>query len=313
MHKKTCIIVVGPTGVGKTNLSLELAKHFNTSIISADSRQCFRELNIGVAKPTPEQLACIKHYFINSHGIDEELNAAVFEQLSLEWVNEIFLHKDIAIMVGGTGLYVKAFLEGLDDIPPSSTELRKRIISQYEEKGIEWLQQTIKDQDPFFHETGEIQNPNRIIRALEVMTASGRSILSFRSNRKKERPFNILQLGLELPRVDLYNNINRRVDVMISSGLIEEARSLYPNRDLNALHTVGYTELFEYFDGKASLEKAIDLIKKNSRNYAKRQLTWFKKDGSINWFQPAQTISITAFVNDWLTDLVDPGQSFSSR
>ncbi len=313
MYTKTCIIVVGPTAVGKTDLAIELAKQFNTSIISADSRQCFQELNIGVAKPSPQQLACIKHYFINSHHVDEEVNAALFEQLSLQWASEIFSERDIAVMVGGTGLYVKAFVEGLDEIPPSSPQLRKQIISRFELEGIEWLQRTIKDQDPVFYENGEILNPNRLIRALEVKTVSGRSILSFRSHQKKQRPFNILQLGLELPRENLYNNVNRRVDEMISSGLIEEARSLYPFRDLNALQTVGYAELFEYFDGKASLEKAIDLIKKNTRNYAKRQLTWFKKDGSIHWFTPAQKPAITAFVNRWLTDSIDPDQAVFGR
>ena len=313
MYTKTCIIVVGPTAVGKTDLSIELAKQFNTSIISADSRQCFQELNIGVAKPSPQQLACIKHYFINSHHVDEEVNAAVFEQLSLQWVSEIFSERDVAVMVGGTGLYVKAFVEGLDEIPPSSLQLRKQIISRYELEGIEWLQRTIKDQDPLFYENGEILNPNRLIRALEVKTVSGRSILSFRSHQKKQRPFNILQLGLELSRENLYNNVNRRVDEMISSGLIEEARSLYPFRDLNALQTVGYAELFEYFDGKASLEKAIDLIKKNTRNYAKRQLTWFKKDGSIHWFTSEQKPVITAFVKRWLTDSIDPDQAVSGR
>ena len=286
MRTKTCIIIVGPTAVGKTNLSLELAQHFNTSIISADSRQCYKELEIGVAKPSLQQLALVKHYFINSHRIDEEVNASVFEKLSLEWVNEIFSQTDIAVMVGGTGLYIKAFAEGLDEIPPSSTEIREQLISGYETKGTPWLQQMIKKHDPDFFAKGEVLNPQRLIRALEVKMVSGQSILSFRSHQKKHRPFNIIQIGLELPRIELYNNINRRVDEMVASGLADEARFLLPNRKLNALQTVGYTELFEYFDGKISLEKAVDFIKQNTRKYAKRQLTWFKKDDTIHWFSP---------------------------
>jgi tRNA dimethylallyltransferase len=305
MHNKTCIIIVGPTAVGKTSLSIELARQFNTSIISADSRQCFIELNIGVAKPSLEQLHAVKHYFINSHHVNEEVNAAVFERLALEWADEIFKHNNVAVMVGGTGLYVKAFAEGLDEVPPSSTEIRNNIISTYNEKGIAWLQQEIKERDPLYFAEGEIHNPQRMMRALEVVIVSGKSILSFRKGEQKKRPFDILTIGLEKPKAILYEQINRRVDEMIEAGLAEEVRKLIPFRELNALQTVGYKELFEFFDGKIKLEKSIELIKQNTRHYAKRQLTWFKRNRNIHWFDSAETLACTAFVNEWLTGRID--------
>ena len=308
MHSKTCIVIVGPTAVGKTHLSLELAKQFGTSIISADSRQCFIELNIGVAKPSPAQLAEIKHYFINSHHVNEDVNAALFEKLSIEWCNQVFEKNDIVVMVGGTGLYVKAFVEGLDEVPPSSPAIREKISAEYISNGIEWLQQKVKEKDPVFFESGEIKNPQRMMRALEVMLISGRSILSFRSGKKRKRPFNILKIGLDLPRPNLYQRINERVDEMIRSGLEEEARSLLPFRNLNSLQTVGYSELFEYFDGKTSFEHCIELIKQNTRHYAKRQLTWFKKDLSIHWVDAAETAASTAFINKLSTTFIDPDQ-----
>ncbi len=308
MNLKTCIVIVGPTAVGKTNLSLELARQFSTSIISADSRQCFKELNIGVAKPSPAELAEVKHYFINSHSISEEVNAALFEKLSLEWCDQIFKHNNIAIMVGGTGLYVKAFTEGLDEVPPSSPHIRNEIISGYDAKGIEWLQQQIEQFDPTYFGTGELQNPQRMMRALEVMHVTGRSILSYQSNKKRQRPFNILKIGLDIPRPVLYQRINSRVDEMLASGLVEEARSLLQYRHFNALQTVGYRELFEQSDGKFSMEKCIELIKQNTRHYAKRQLTWFRKDETIHWFDALKTAAFTPFVNEWLTAFVDPDQ-----
>jgi tRNA dimethylallyltransferase len=313
MNLKTCIVIVGPTAVGKTNLSLELARQFSTSIISADSRQCFKELNIGVAKPSPAELAEVKHFFINSHHINEEVNAALFEKLAIAWCNQIFEQKDIAIIVGGTGLYVKAFIEGLDEMPPSSSQTRNQILAAYNAHGIQWLQQKLKESDPAFFESGEIHNPQRMLRALEVVLTSGRSILSFQSNKKRERPFNILKIGLDLPRPVLYQRINSRVDEMLASGLVEEARSLIPYRHLNSLQTVGYRELFEQLDGKLPMEKCIELIKQNSRHYAKRQLTWFRKDDTIHWFDAFKTASSTAFVNEWLTAFIDPDQGKFER
>ena len=299
--QKTCIVIVGPTASGKTSLSIDLASQLNTEIISADSRQCFKELNIGVAKPSPAQLQQVKHYFINSHSIHDEVNAAIYEKLSLQYAEEIFKKKDVAIVVGGTGLYIKAFCEGLDDMPPSDPSIRQKIISDFKSNGIEWLQKEIEQKDPQFFSNGEIQNPQRMMRALEVKLVSGRSITSFKTNPKKIRPFNIIKIGLDLPRMELYKNINERVDNMFEEGLIQEAKSLLPFRELNALQTVGYSELFDYFDKKLTAEGAEQNIKQNTRNYAKRQLTWFRKDPDIHWFHPAEIQNINEFANERLT------------
>jgi tRNA dimethylallyltransferase len=285
---KTIIIVTGPTSVGKTAFAIEAAQLLKTDIISADSRQCYKELNIGVAKPSEAELQQVKHYFINSHSIHEEVNAAVFEQYALKATETIFQTKDIAVMVGGTGLYIKAFAEGLDDVPPVNENMRERIIAGYEQNGLRWLQNEVQQKDPEFWKVAEQQNPGRLMRGLEIKESTGRSIIDFRTGEKQERPFNIIKTGLELPREELYNRINWRVDNMIQEGLVEEARELLPYRELNALQTVGYKELFEFFDGATSLEKAITEIKKNTRHYAKRQLTWFKKDKGVAWL-PAGT------------------------
>lgn len=284
--KKTCIIISGPTAVGKTSIALQLAQYFNTSIISADSRQCFKELNIGVAKPSPDELAAVQHYFINSHSIQENISAADFEKYALAAVDEIFKSHDIAVMVGGTGLYLKAFCEGLDTIPAVDEKIRNHIIASYEQLGTGWLQEQIKNRDPLYYASGEMQNPQRMMRALEVVLSTGNSITSFQSRQKISRDFTIIQVGLELPREILYAQINSRVDTMMQMGLEAEARSLLQYRSLNALQTVGYRELFSYFDGEITLSKAIELIKQNTRHYAKRQMTWFKKDGSIHWLVP---------------------------
>lgn len=286
MKSKTIIIICGPTAVGKTSLAVEIAKHFNTQIISADSRQCFRELNIGVAKPTPEQLLQVKHYFINSHSINEEVNAVTFEQYALQAVNEIFSHRDIALMVGGTGLYIQSFCEGMDEIPSVAPGIRKNIIENYTRLGLNWLQEEIHMHDPEYFRTGEIANPQRLMRALEVKIATGKSIRQFQQKKKAARDFSIIKVGLQLPREQLHMNIHYRVDEMIKNGLLHEVKSLLPLQSLPALRTVGYTELFKYFGGSISLDEAIDLIKKNTRHYAKRQLTWFRKDSSIIWHTP---------------------------
>lgn len=295
MASKTIFIVTGPTAVGKTALSIHLAQHFNTEIISADSRQCYRELNIGVAKPADAELNAVKHYFINSHSIHDNVNAAAFEQLSLQWANEIFSRGNTAVMVGGTGLYIQAFCKGLDDIPPVSAEIRSVILKGYQQHGIQWLQQKIGELDPLFSESGETGNPQRMMRALEVVMGTGRSILSFHSIEGRQRPFNIVKIGLDVPRQQLYERINQRVDVMVEQGLVQEAKALFPSRHLNALQTVGYTELFEHFEGKASLQAAIELIKQHTRNYAKRQLTWFRRDAEVTWFSPNDKAAIVKF------------------
>jgi len=283
---KTVIIVVGPTASGKTPVAIALARHFNTEIISADSRQCFSELRIGVARPSDEELKIVRHHFIATHSIHDNVTAGTFERYALEKTEAIFETHDVAIMTGGTGLYIKSFAEGLDEIPAVPSEIRKTIISNYEKHGLKWLQEEVREKDLAFYQSGEIQNPQRMMRALEVAEATGRSILEFRKRKKEHRQFNIIKTGLELSRQELYRNINARVDKMIAAGLVTETRSLLPYRHLNALQTVGYAEIFEFLDGKISLDEAVELIKKNTRHYAKRQITWFKRDKDIHWFAP---------------------------
>jgi tRNA dimethylallyltransferase len=280
---KTCIIIAGPTAVGKTALAIQLAQHYSTEIISADSRQCFQELNIGVAKPSIEELDQAHHYFINSHSINDPVSAAGYEKYALSSMEKIVENNDVAIMVGGTGLYIKAFCEGLDEIPNIDEQVRKTIVTNYNNGGMEWLQQEVKKQDPEYYIQGEIFNPQRMLRALEVKFSTGQSITSFQRKQKKERPFNIIKIGLELPRPVLYNRINKRVDDMIGQGLEAEVKGLIPFKHLNALQTVGYRELFDYYDGLVSRDKAIEMIKQNTRHYAKRQMTWFKKDNDLHW------------------------------
>lgn len=267
-------------------MAIKLAQHFNTNIISADSRQCYQELNIGVAKPSIEDLNTVEHFFINSHSIHQNVNAIVFEQYALETAKAIFREKDIAIMVGGTGLYIKAFCEGLDDMPTIPTELREKLNLQFQENGLAWLQQQIQEKDPTFWQIAEQQNPHRLLRALEMLELTGKSITSFRKQEKQQRDFNIIKIGLELPREILYQRINDRVDIMIKEGLVQEVNNLLPYQQLNALQTVGYKEIFEYLEQKCSLSFAVEELKKNTRHYAKRQMTWFKKDETIKWFSP---------------------------
>ncbi|MBL7752165.1 MAG: tRNA (adenosine(37)-N6)-dimethylallyltransferase MiaA [Chitinophagaceae bacterium] len=277
--KPTVILVAGPTAVGKTRKAIELALQYKTEIISADSRQCYREMNIGVARPNPEELAAVPHHFIASHSIHDNLNAAWYEKFALDKVNELFTRHTVVVMVGGTGLYIKAFMEGLDEIPETDPVIRASVIRNYEERGLHWLQEEVKQNDPVFFTQGENQNPHRLMRALEVVRSTGKSILSFRKGEKAQRPFDIKMLVMDLPRPQLYERIDQRVDEMVNAGLEEEARGLYAFRHLSALQTVGYQEWFDYFDGNTSREEAITLIKQHTRNYAKRQGTWFRKMG----------------------------------
>ncbi len=286
MTSKTIIIICGPTAVGKTALAIELAKSLQTEIISADSRQCFKELNIGVAKPTTLELTTINHNFINSHSIYETVDAAVFEQYALRAANEIFQNNDIAVMVGGTGLYIKAFTEGMDDIPNINPSIRLELTNKFQLHGLLWLQEIVKEKDPVFWQHAEQQNPQRLLRGLEVILSTGKSITTFRKGEKKQRPFRIIKAGIELPRPELNERINLRVDEMIVNGLVGEVNNFLPFQNINALQTVGYRELFDYFNGLLPLDKAIENIKINTRHYAKRQMTWFKKDAEIRWFTP---------------------------
>lgn len=283
MNEKTAIILVGPTASGKTDIAIQLAKQLYTSIISADARQCYIELNMGVAKPSKEQLSIVPHYFINTHHITETVNAAIFEQYALQITQQIFQTNNYIVITGGTGLYIKAFCEGLDALPLVPNELRQQLNTQYQQYGIQWLQKQLQLHDPLFVQTDDMKNPQRMLRALELIIHTGKSIRTFQTGTKQERLFNIIKIGLEWQREELYNRINKRVDLMIQQGLAEEIKSLLPYKHLPALQTVGYQELFEYFEGKITLNKAIELIKQNTRNYAKRQLTWFRKDPSIQW------------------------------
>ncbi|MEO6230386.1 MAG: tRNA (adenosine(37)-N6)-dimethylallyltransferase MiaA [Ferruginibacter sp.] len=281
--KKTCIILIGPTAIGKTALAIQLAQHFSTEIISADSRQCFTELNIGVAKPVEAELKLIPHHFINSHSIHENVNAAVYEKYALQAAQDIFKKSDIAIIAGGTGLYVKTFCEGIDEVPIILPGIRENIVAGYEANGIEWLQQQVMEKDPAWYQQGEVKNPHRLMRALEVIQSTNKSLLQFQTQEPVKRDFEIIKIGLELPREILYQRINERVEQMMKDGLEAEVRLLQSFKTLNALQTVGYKELFSYFDHELSLDEAVALIQQNTRHYAKRQMTWFKKDKTITW------------------------------
>lgn len=284
--EKTCIILAGPTAVGKTAVGIELARHFNTSIISADSRQCFREMNIGVARPSLQELAAVPHYFVASHSIKEEITAASFEAYALNAAATIFREHDVAVMVGGTGLYIKAFAEGMDNIPPIPASIRGEVQAGYDANGLSWLQTQLQEKDPVWFSGGEIQNPQRMMRALEVVLSTGESIRQYQQANPRPRPFRIIQIALELPRPVLYERINQRVLAMMENGLLDEVKSLLPYRSLNALQTVGYKELFDYLDGRCSLDEAASLVQQNTRHYAKRQLTWFRKQPATTWFSP---------------------------
>jgi len=284
----TVYIVVGPTAVGKTKYAIELAQQLNTEIISADARQCYQELNIGVARPSQEELASVPHHFIASHSIQENLNAGIFEHYALAKANELLGKFGSAVMVGGTGLYIKAFEEGMDQIPAIDPKVRSQIQEDISNKGMDWLQAQVQAKDPAYWgqaDQGERQNTQRLSRALEVMTGTGQSILSFQQQTKKARPFKIQKIGLEMHREQLYDRINQRVVQMVEMGLEEEVKALRPQFHLNALQTVGYQEWLPYFKGQQSKDAVIQAIQQNTRHYAKRQMTWFKKDPEIRWNQ----------------------------
>ncbi len=285
--QNTVIIIAGPTAVGKTSFAIALAQHFQTEIISADSRQCYQEMKIGVARPSDEELAAVKHYFVASHSVTEDLNAGSFEKYALHAADEIFKKNKVAVMVGGTGLYIKSFCEGIDPMPQIPEETRQQVMDGYKQKGLIWLQKELEQKDPAFWAVAEQQNPQRLMRALEVLYATGQSIMVYRTKKKIERPFRIIKIGLELSKEQLHHNIHTRVDKMMQEGLLKEAESLLPYRTHNALQTVGYREIFEHLDGKCSLEEAVEHIRTNTRHYAKRQMTWFKKDTEIQWLNPA--------------------------
>lgn len=297
-HKKTLVVVVGPTAVGKTATAILLAKHFNTEIISADSRQFYREMSIGTAKPDSEELAAAPHHFINSHTIATDYSAGDFERDALKLLDQLFLTKDIVIMVGGSGLFVRAVCEGLDDLPKAPDGVREALNKSYAENGLEPLKTRLKNIDPEYYAIADIDNPQRVIRALEVYEATGNPISFYQKKDLSKRPFDIITIGLNMARETLYDRINLRVDKMMEAGLLDEVKSLAAYRHKPAMLTVGYSEIFDYFDGKLTFEEAIDKIKQNSRRYAKRQITWFKKYGNTTWFEPNQIDEILQFVKN---------------
>lgn len=288
--KKYLIAIVGPTAIGKTAVSIALAKYFNAEIISADSRQFFKEMNIGTAVPTKDELTKVPHHFIQHISIEDEYSVGDFERDALQLLEEKFKKHDLIFLVGGSGLYIDAVLKGLDSFPDINPKVRAELQELYDQNGIESLQKQLKQKDPEYYQKVDTQNPHRLIRALEVCIQSGKPYSSFLGKNKPKRPFEILKIGLEAERKVLYDRINKRVDIMMENGLIEEAKQLEGKKHLNALQTVGYKELFSFFKNEISLESAIEEIKKNSRRYAKRQLTWLRKDEAVKWFKYNESI-----------------------
>ena len=296
MTNKSLIVITGPTAVGKTELCLEVAKRFDIPIINADSRQIFRELKIGTARPTDEQMAQAHHDFVGMLSLDDYYSASLFEQQVLALLEQWFKTRDYALMAGGSMMYIDAVCDGIDDIPTIDDETRAMMKQRLATEGLEALVEELRRLDPEYYEIVDRQNPRRVVHALEICQMTGKTYTSFRKREKRQRPFDIIKIGLNRPREELYERINRRVDQMMESGLLEEARSLYPKRHLNALNTVGYKELFDYMDGRWTLEEAVERIKGNTRRYARKQLTWYKKDPLIRWFHPDETEQIINYI-----------------
>lgn len=300
MAQKTLIVVVGPTAIGKTALAIELAKQYQTEIISADSRQFFKEMSIGTAKPSDEELTAAPHHFINSHSVTQFFSTGDFEVEALALLEKLFQKHQVLIMVGGSGLYINAVCNGLDEMPEIDLAIREKLNQQFATEGIATIRKQLAELDPEYFEKVDQSNPQRMIRGLEVVLSTGQKLSSLLTSNKKERPFNIIKIGLNTDREILYNRINHRVDIMVENGLVEEVKSLAAYKELNALKTVGYAEIFDYFDGKIDLPTAIDKIKQNTRRFAKRQLTWFRKDTETSWFEPNENNNIIAYLKDKL-------------
>lgn len=295
--KKHLIIIAGPTAVGKTALAVELAKHFACPVISADSRQFFKEMSIGTAKPTPQEMQGVPHEFVDHISIHENYNVGQYERDAITRIEELFQIHNELILVGGSGLYINAILNGVDEFEEIPAEIREQLQADYTEKGIAYLQDLLKERDPAYYAQVDLNNPQRLMRALEVCLHSGKPYSSFRTKEKKERSFEAIPLLITTEREALYERINRRVDVMMSNGLPNEVKALYPHKQLNALNTVGYKELFDFLDGKLSLEEAVAMIKQNTRRYAKRQLTWFNNQGNFESFEPTDLEKIKAYLD----------------
>lgn len=290
-------MVVGATASGKTDLSIAIARHYNAPIISTDSRQIFRGLPIGTAQPTTAQLAEVEHHFIAERDVRQDYNCGEYEKEALARLDSLFEKHDTVVAVGGSGLYIRALCEGMDDLPEANEQLRAELMARLETEGVETLSEQLRTLDPEYYAIVDRSNPARVMRAVEVCLASGRKYSEMRCGERKYRNFEIVKIGVDMPRDVLYERINRRVDTMVEMGLEAEARAMLPYRDCNSLRTVGYSELFDYFDGKISLDEAIELIKRNSRRYAKRQITWFRRDNDIRWFAPAETDKIIEYID----------------
>ena len=299
--QKHLIVLNGPTGIGKTKTGIQIAKHFKTEIVSADSRQIYKEMTIGTAVPDFEELNAVKHHFIQTHSIHEVYNASRYENEALDVIDSVLKTNNLVLFVGGSMLYIDAVCRGIDIMPDADAEIRKMLKDKLEKEGLESLRFQLKKIDPGYYNSVDLKNPNRIIHALEISIQTGKPYSSFRSNPNKTRSFSIIKIGLNCDRKKLHNRINSRVDQMIDAGLENEARNLHHLKHLNALNTVGYRELFAYFDGKTTLEKAIELIKRNSRRYARKQLTWFRSDNEINWFEPEQSNEIISFLKNQIS------------
>ena len=297
--KKTLIVITGPTAVGKTALCLEIAKHFDIPIINADSRQIDKELRIGTASPTSEQMQQVPHFFVGSLSLNDYYSASLFEQQVLECLEQQFQTNDYALLSGGSMMYIDAVCDGIDDIPTIDDKTRELMKQRLAEEGLKALVEELKRLDPEYYEIVDRQNPRRVVHALEICTMTGKTYTSFRKREKRQRPFRIIKIGLNRPREELYQRINQRVDEMMQQGLLEEAKSLYPMRQMNALNTVGYKELFDYLEGRWPLEEAVERIKGNTRRYARKQLTWYKKDPQIRWFHPQETEQIISYITNY--------------
>lgn len=296
MSIKRLVVIVGPTGCGKTDLSIRLAEHYRAPILSTDSRQFYRGLAIGTAQPTAEQLARAEHHFIASHALTEDVNCGTYEVMALERLEELFRQHDTVIAVGGSGLYIRALCEGMDDLPEADEALRTELTQRLEKEGVAALAEELRQLDPAYYEQVDRQNPSRVMRALEVCLQTGQPYSSLRTGERRKRPFRIVKIGVNLPREELYARIDKRVELMMAEGLEAEARAVLPHRALNALQTVGYKELFAHFDGEITKEEAVALIQRNSRRYAKRQLTWFRRDEEVHWFRPDEDEAIIACI-----------------
>jgi len=296
-QNKTLIVIAGPTAIGKTALAILLARHFSTEIVSADSRQFYKEMSIGTAKPSVEELNAATHHFIDSHSIHSLFSTGDFEKQALNVLDQIFIKHDIAIMVGGSGLYLDAVTKGLDELPDTDMDIRLYLNTLFENEGLEPIKLKLEEVDPEYYARIDQANPQRIIRGLEFFMSTGKKVSSFLTNSKKVRSFDIIKIGLNMDRSLLYDRINNRVDTMMQGGLLEEVKSLQPYQSVNALKTVGYTELFDYLSGSISMDQAVDKIKQNTRRFAKRQLTWFRRDQEIQWFEPGQALEVINYIN----------------